>query len=149
MSDKQESYPLLRDAYAIIDGIPEDRFNLDSWRRADSHTNDNPSSCGTIACAAGWLAMHPMMQERGLRSGKYGVPEIATVTGVVISHYQALGVVLGISRFDAEQLFGTRLFRRSYDPVYIPSNLSDKELWKARVRTFLKVKDGLNLKEQE
>ena len=144
----QESYPLLRDAYAIIDGIPEDRFKLDSWRKARDPNNDNPSSCGTIGCAGGWLAMHPMMQERGLRSGRYGVPVIPAVDGMSLGPYRSLAAVLGISLWDSEQLFGTRACERSYDPVaYESKNLSDKEFWKARVRNFLKVKD--ELKEQD
>jgi hypothetical protein len=46
---------LLKEAYAIIDGIPEQAFDLEKII-TDGGTS---VGCGTVACAAGWLSIHP------------------------------------------------------------------------------------------
>jgi hypothetical protein len=70
------NFELLRDAFAIIDGIPKRAFDLDMWR-----TKGAGPSCGTIACAGGWLAMHPAMNERGLKPAEWnGQPMCESAT---------------------------------------------------------------------
>jgi hypothetical protein len=119
-------YELLRQAYAIIDGIPDDRFNL-------------VRSCGTIACAGGWLCMHPTFIALGLRAmfGSNGAPEfVDEQTGDYTVAFAALGKALGLTFEQAFQLFtcrGDAYFDRHND-IY---SLSDKQLWQARVRHFL------------
>lgn len=127
-----ESYPLLRDAYAIIDGIPKERFELSQWRQGGR----SPNGCGTIACAAGWLAMHPEMQDRGLLPGTAGMPEFRNEHGHVSYRYDALALLFGISKIEATAIFSTRFTGGRFDPSG-PEQLCDKELWKARVRNFL------------
>jgi hypothetical protein len=126
------NYELLREAYAIIGGIPDEVFDLETIvkRRGDS------LACGTICCAAGWLAHHPEFNARGL-----------TVEGRSLhwkgeSHLWqwevAIANVFGIGCETAEKLFGMRgygLLGRKEVGVY--STLSDKELWLLRVRTYL------------
>ena len=132
-STENESYPLLRDAYAIIDGIPRQRFNLDHWRRSGK----SPQDCGTIACAAGWLAMHPMMRKKGLRSGGYGQPVFRGDLGIDRNEYDALSKFFSITYDQAKSLFCTRWMTSAYNPPSL-RGYSDKELWKYRVRKFLK-----------
>ena len=109
----KETYPLLREAYAIIDGIPDDRFNLDLFRNSC-----DPHYCGTIACAAGWLAMHPTFMALGL-----------------LCSYPSLVRVLGIPKADAYSVFSGRKVRL-YEPEG-SETMTDKQLWQARVREFL------------
>lgn len=133
-----ESYSLLRDAYAIIDGIPAERIDLENWLDKDN----SPGHCNTIACAAGWLALHPGMQKLGLMSYYNGEPmfiESDLYKGVRASQgYAGLSKFFGLESEDqARDLFGTRAFESPYDPEN-RVGLTDKELWKARVRNFLK-----------
>lgn len=126
-----EKYSLLRDAYAIIDGIPEERFNLQNWRSYESGLTD----CGTIACAAGWLTMHPDMQALGLATR--GQCHSPAFNGV--GSYDALARFFGIDNDAAAGLFRTRSYdgRDTLDPPKA-ADLSDKQLWLARVREFLR-----------
>lgn len=131
-----ESYPLLRDAYAIIDGIPDARFKLSRWRIGGHSEHD----CGTIACAAGWLAMHPDMCAAGLKASAHGAPKWNGVTG-----YDALSLFFGIDFDDAVSLFGPRktIFTPDNEMKFEPNEshcVSDHDLWLARVRNFLKAK---------
>lgn len=132
-SQNTESYPLLRDAYAIIDGIPDNRIDLAQWRKVGR----SPHSCGTIACAAGWLSMHPDMKDRGLLSGSGGMPKFRNESGYFSYCYEALAIMFGIDRRSASDIFCTRFMGGRLDPENA-GQLSDKELWKARVRNFLK-----------
>ncbi|MDQ7981911.1 hypothetical protein QYH69_32325 [Paraburkholderia sp. SARCC-3016] len=127
MQKKTESFPLLRDAYAIIAGIPESRFDLCLWRSGGNTANE----CGTIACAGGWLAMHPKFHALGLQAGEDGMPRTKGAR-----NYGALAEVLGIDRMDAQQLFCSATFHSSLNPPNADL-LSDKERWLARVRNFL------------
>ena len=128
----QETNPRLREAYAIIDGIPDDRFDLRHFANSD-----DPHDCGTIACAAGWLAMHPKFNALGLTLTGKGAefscltPQSQTRT----SPMDAIAQVLRRPRFEAGQLFGSR-----NHPKYEPEgseNMTDKQLWQARVRELL------------
>lgn len=50
-------------AHQILSGIPDGQVHLNSFYAAGTEQN----ICGTIACGAGWLALHPSFQEFGLR----------------------------------------------------------------------------------
>src|ERR1700748_3456143 len=58
----------LKLAIAIIETVPEENLNLDSFvsRLASPEPR---ATCGTIACAAGWLGFHPEMNKLGLHLG--------------------------------------------------------------------------------
>lgn len=126
-----ESYARLRDAYAIIDGIPEERIDLSSWLA----NGDSAHDCNTLACAAGWLAMHPAMNKKGLKRAPKGMPRIWTKVGFVYG-YHALAEFFGVTSEDAFEIFRPRRHRSNLDPEN-RENFSDKELWKFRVQTFL------------
>lgn len=117
------NFELLKDAYEIIDGIPSENFNLDTWRK-----RDEGATCGTIACAAGWLTLHPKFQELGLKS----------VVGH--GHYLHRPVFNGKENIDAlAELFGIkwadalRLFR---EKGYLESG-GHKQVFLRRLREFL------------
>ena len=123
-----ESFPLLRKAYAIIDGIPEDRFDLSSILHGG---NPNPHACGTIACAAGWIAMHPDFQELGLTLTSYGS---ILFNGHAKGCWIVMAEILGITVHDSIIIFDGR---NDFERRGKLGKLSDKELWKYRVRKFL------------
>lgn len=118
---------LLREAYAIIDGIPDKRINLGVIARGPK-PND-PKHCGTIACAAGWLGMHPKFKELGMRTSNgdltlKGVPDYFDWDDV-------LARVFDCSQHVAQKLFEPRRWKET-------SGKTDKQVWQARVREYLK-----------
>lgn len=133
------NFELLKEAYAIVDGIPDDRFNLDQIAanpRLRERLND-PHSCGTIGCAAGWIAMHPMFQQRGLSLNSRGILE--TNQGGPTNYRFAMAEVFGIGMLEAVDLFGRRgdsIYDRK-EVIAGPDRLNDKQLWQHRVRKFL------------
>ena len=133
---KTETYSLLRDAYQIIDGIPESNFALKYWLDEDSWKKAEPD-CGTIACAAGWLALHPDMKKLGLTRDQMGTPMYLDMDG-----YDALAAVFGINWQDARNLFGTRGMSRLDEPREGTVMMTDKKLWMYRVRQFLAARDA-------
>ena len=129
--DTSPNFELLKDAYAIIDGIPETAIDLDRLVSARGETLEY----GTICSPAGWLAQHPRFNELGLTladddSGLLlsGEPAIGA------SPAAALASVFGLQAGDAEHLFADR---RAYT-LGDDSGLSDKRLWQREVRDFLK-----------
>ncbi|MEZ2310824.1 hypothetical protein AB6809_29690 [Paraburkholderia sp. RCC_158] len=136
------NFELLKDAYAIIDGIPDDNLALNRWR-----TKDQGSSCGTIACAAGWLTLHPKFQELGLGVKRTECdqsmgpwPSFAGQTRI-----DALAVLFRLEFEDAYGLFGERWNTPARD-LGLREQATDKEIFLARVLKFLS-KHG-QLKEQ-
>ncbi|SNS64097.1 hypothetical protein SAMN06265795_104249 [Noviherbaspirillum humi] len=133
---------LLRDAYAIIDGIPEDaiRFGPPVSRRGPSLAE------GTICSPEGWLAQHPDFISRGLR--------LSDDDGAILfqdeaspSHGPALPMAgaLDLSLEEAGRLFGSREALGAAEN----GGLSDKGLWLKRVRDMLASADGADVPETE
>lgn len=145
---QRPNFELLRDAFAILDGIPDSAIDLWTWRQ-----KGHEAACGTIACAAGWLAMHPSMNERGLRarSSFDGTPETESASG-----FSALREFFRLD-FDSQNIFEGKGF--GYKDRELGGridDLSEKQLWKRRVlRLFQeynepfdpKVGEGLHLDE--
>ncbi len=129
---------LLKDAYAIIEGMPDERIDLDFWqdnkdvgklmlRGAISRAKQ--IDCGTIACAAGWLSLHPDMNARGLVS-EFGVPEFRGDW-----QYEGLAKFFDISLTDAGNLFKSR---SSFEKRYVVTKkMTDRQLWLWRVRRLI------------
>lgn len=147
---------LLKDAIAIIDGIPDERIRLTRWQipvEVASSLTAFPKlpnkrvfayraeeiHCGTIACAAGWLSLHPDMQARGLRVNSKADADAAypvvdtgekTLTG-----FAALAYFFDISDAEAETLFGARTSTEFLSPR--TKHLSNKQLWLRRAKFLL------------
>lgn len=133
----EPNYELLREAYAIIGGIPARLFDLDS---IVSKHGPSPS-CGTIACAGGWLAMHPKFQDIGLSlEPRHGYTGLA-FKGESDYFEDVLARVFNISVQDAGELFGTNGWS-DYDHR-ISTNISHKKRWMARVRMYLEERGQL------
>lgn len=124
------NYELMREAFTIIGGIPEEAIKLEKVVTAKGESLD----CGTIACAAGWLAMHPKFQALGLglapRDERYH-PWQVTYKGEFQSDMSsgAIRKILGLQRHEASRLFDTR-----YEKM---DGRSDKAVWLERMYRFL------------
>lgn len=135
----EHGYPLLRDAYAVIDGIPENNIDLSEWVKG-APPPPVAASCKTIACAAGWLSLYPGFKALGfIYHWYYAEPEYQVDGGEKYSSYPAIEEFFGLTEADARAIFGTRTTGKDYDPRN-PDRYSDKELWKYRVRKFLKTR---------
>lgn len=125
----------LREAYAIIDGVPEDRMNLNDV--ASNFEGGDPTDihhCGTVGCAIGLLAMHPYFQALGLYLER---DESAIEYGYSMTKAGTKGYVrVGMEIFDLDYDEAHDLFRPSRDWERAAYG-SDKAIWLARVRKFL------------
>jgi len=121
------NFERLRLAFSVIDGIPEEAFDLDRW------TTDMGSSlsCGTIACAGGWLARHPSFMELGLGLSAGGDPKISGAKFGMSSLAKFFGLDLSKNE---ERLFYASYFKDT--PYYtLPDGVyvSHKILWQRRL----------------
>lgn len=93
---------LLKDAYAIIGGIPDQLINLENIR---SHVG--PSlDCGTICCGIGWLAQHPQFNALGLELYRHlTIGGMVQLHGQPIFYREAASRLFGITKIEAAQLF--------------------------------------------
>lgn len=132
----EPNYELLKDAYAIIGGIPDEAFRLSLvvTRRGES------LECGTIACAAGWLGMHPQFQALGLGVDKSG-GGILTINGksarFATTYTRQMALIFNMPDADMDALFSSRRER---------GDATDKVVWLRRVRTYLASKGQLSQK---
>lgn len=126
---------LFKDAVAIIRGIPEERFDLETWQtrmapggwpRDTGIQKINHISCNTIACAAGWLSLHPDIQARGMQVNRAsGCPMFQGHWG-----YAAYAKFFGITEDESEALFKQR--QGPTGPA-----ISDRDLWVSRALELL------------
>lgn len=121
---------LLREAYAIIDGIPDNRFNLRDFAKNVDAKPISPSRCGTVACAAGWLAMHPTFKAMGLGLSADGELKYPGFSCAAWSYI--LGKIFDCGYDEALHLFRPRTYAELDSPK------TDKQVWQARVRKYLK-----------
>lgn len=122
------NFKLLKDAYAIIGGIPQKAINLDEIQAKEGES----LGCGTICCAAGWLGHHPKFRALGLGVEKgSGAPLL--LDGKATYFADALAEVFDISDSDAEDLFCS-----SYNLADANSGFTHKQIWLKRVRDYLK-----------
>lgn len=118
------NYELLKDAYAIIDGIPGRQISLHNVVTAKGPALDN----GTICCAAGWLAHHPKFQALGLGfKRKHGHLSYRGRTYTGAFQYQMADL------FNISHAVSTRLF----DAAQPEEEGTDKQVWLNRVVAFL------------
>lgn len=144
------NFELLKDAYAVISGIPDRHFHLDTWVHP-TQTTCTTNGCGTIACAGGWLAHHPYFQEQGLRikwnrgSGRnQNIRVIAFGKGKdTLEGFDGLAKLFRITEPQARQLFAGSHASPFDHSIFTErgTNITHKELFKSRVRKFLKEND--------
>lgn len=118
-------YELLKDAYAIIDGIPDEAIAFGAPCKVRGRSLDN----GTICSPEGWLAQHPQFVALGL-----GVePDGASLQflGEKLSPVPAMAKVFRMPEEEAARLFGDR---SEFIGGGASTQASDKQLWLSRVR---------------
>lgn len=123
---------LLEYAYAIIDGIPDERIDLETYSSngINWHENCNPHHCGTIGCPLGWLGMHPYFQALGLQTrGTY-----ITLSDIPYDFVSVGKELFNITKDQSGTLFGPRRDRKRSD-----KRLSDKQVFQARMRALLQL----------
>ncbi|HZW13409.1 MAG TPA: hypothetical protein VFF81_09495 [Noviherbaspirillum sp.] len=129
--DTGPDYELLKDAYAIIDGLPETAIDLDKLVTARGEALDQ----GTVCSPAAWLAQHPAFKALGLGladdDSQLALNGQPTGTDSVP---QVMARVFALRQVDADRLFADR---RTYT-LGDDSGLSDKRLWLHEVRDFLR-----------
>lgn len=129
----EPDYALLRQAYTIIDTIPETAIAFGTPQRKHGAT---PAG-GMVCSPEGWLALHPAFNQLGLTVSAEGNALCINGEPVTdISPALTIGSVLGLPADEAAQLFGDRdVFTGGDD-----SGLSDKTLWLTRMREYLQLK---------
>jgi hypothetical protein len=134
MADSPD-YGLLKEAYAIVDGIPAEAITLD-WNK----TKEGPSLVeGTVFHPARWLAIHPDFQKLGLsmaENGKHLLFNGQSAAGGTYS--DPLAQVFGLPVSDIVSMFAERGTRMGES---IPT-LTDKDVWQNRVRSYLETHAG-------
>lgn len=150
MNTESMNAELLKDAIAIIDGIPSDRVSLARWQqkfvngRLVEHYVRNASAitCNTIACAGGWLSLHPKFRERGLfvstDRGEYGEPVLIRDRQPTYANFYAFAILFDISYAEALALFRAR--RELEDRKY--EHMDDRQLWLHRAMVLLTDREG-------
>lgn len=123
-------FALLRKAVSIIETIPDNEINLDQVRIQ--------KTCGTVCCAAGWLAYHPDFVAVGL---SMPTPNPDGSVGGLLRYRdfemfwdKALSMLFNMDQHEAAPLFCPR-GDYDFDELYFPG--TDKELWLKRVRDYL------------
>lgn len=131
----------LRDAYAIIDGIPDDRIDLRYMLRH----HDPEDLTKVVASPLGWLAIYPsFMAECGppkliYLDGKLSIhwSTVPNRPTMIPSHTFIAASFFSLTMDDVRDLFGPRNNSR-YDWALLKhASLTDKHLWLGRVRKYL------------
>jgi hypothetical protein len=126
---------LLREAREVIAAIPDNVINLDAIQQQ--------KQCGTVCCAAGWLAHDPKFRELGLdlpdtEGGHIGSRLV--FNGREMWWERALGRLFSMGDDTAMDLFAPRGGGLLEDEIKIPG--TDKELWLERVDQYISKHEG-------
>lgn len=132
------NFELLKDAYAIIDGIPESAIAFGPLCAARGEALDK----GTICSPAGWLAQHPTFIDLGLSLSEDGSKLLLDDEDVDedASTAEIMARVFALPQPDANRLFGDK------DTYALEGDagLGDKRLWQHEVREYLREHDQLD-----
>lgn len=134
------NYNLLRDAAAIIDGIPPMNFRLSGWYKDRDKAPE--ANCGTIACALGWLALHPKFQALGLKPRHNWLGAVPSV--LHYSPMESAARLFGITHDEAVDLFcvpGASTYDQHLEGrSTMGAGAWQKHMFDHRVRSFLRYK---------
>jgi len=144
------NYALLREARDVIAAIPAHQIDLtaivsqtgtDVASMTIGTIGDTDSGCGTIACAAGWLALTPAFQARGL-SVSFDMPSYcATLSwNGVETQFQydydlAMAPLFNLTHTQARALFAEDGY--SDEDEEAGSDIPDKDVFLARLDALI------------
>jgi hypothetical protein len=122
-------------AIELIEKTPDEQINLRVWQKAGRNrvTSRAQANCGTIACAAGWIALDPEMQEEGMSVGDFGQP-IYPYRGQHLDGFDALQYFFDIRDVEVDYLFESR---RNSELVNGLEKYSDRNIWLRRAHNLL------------
>lgn len=124
-------YELLKDAFAIIGGIPPEAVTLDWTRNKDGAALDN----GTVYHPALWLSLHPAFQERGLTVSEKGKQLLYHGEAAPDGKYsEVLAQLFGLPVVEVVNLFVERGAHMGEEQKI---HHTDKDIWLDRVRHYL------------
>jgi hypothetical protein len=124
-------YELLKDAFAIIAGIPPDAVTLDWTKNKDGASLEK----GSVYHPARWLSLHPSFQERGLSASENGKQlRYNGVEGTEGVYSEALAKVFALPIQDVINLFVERGAHMGEEQKL---HYTDKDIWLDRVRQYL------------
>lgn len=137
------NFELFDKAVDFIASRSDSQLNLGNWQYNSAQKSDDlmwphiaksseEVTCGTIACAAGWLALSADFNALGLYPNPAGCPIFKGS-----SAYHAMRVLFDITHNDAKELFA---FRSGSDSVTfgrdISNQMTDRQLWLSRARSI-------------
>lgn len=123
---------LLMKAAQVIEDVPEDKLDLRDWQIGMVVArNSEEVTCGTIACAAGWLTLSPVFNELGVYASTHAYPMRRDRWEQ--SGYEMFAELFEIPYFQAARLFGQRRSYADTDRI----EMSDKQVWLTRARELL------------
>jgi hypothetical protein len=125
-----ETKELLREAFSIVDGIPDEAIRFGLPRSIRGAALDE----GTVCSPEGWIAQHPLFMQRGLKLTEDGTAILFRGEGSgVVPTALPMSHAFGMPLDEARRLFGPR-----EEFTANPDNpMSDKQLWQQRVREML------------
>lgn len=124
-------YELLKDAFAIIAGIPPEAVTLDWTKNKDGESLDK----GAVYHPARWLSLHPTFQERGLSAAENGRQLLFKGEAAPESLYsEPLARLFGLPVSDVIHLFVERGAHMGEEHKL---GHTDKDIWLDRVRFYL------------
>jgi len=132
----------LKDAYALIDGIPDAQVTLERWCDEDG---DIETTVNTLACVQVWLIRHPDFQVPGFQlaqSNQDAATYVARDKDLAENFESCaadeyLRQLLGFDWRELNDLFGPR----GTSQFDIDESISDKQAWQRRVREFLRLSE--------
>ncbi len=129
---KRIKFELLREACAIIDGIPARHLDLKLVVNEQALARKFDRSCGALGCSIGWITLHPEFQRRFRVSPMDGWS--ISIRGRSHQTYtDVANVMFGLDYEEARSLFAPRNCSSLDAPG---SKASDKAMFKNRVRKF-------------
>lgn len=142
---QEHTKSMLLELAALLDELPEGRFDYDTW--VGLNWGGNPDlSCGTTACAAGWATTLPSFRERGL-----GLISLRGLGEVVINKSSKFGIhamaeALDISYREAEALFVPEILDLELD-VWSPDRRASAKDVATHIRGWVAAKTASEAKQ--
>lgn len=121
-------------AVDFIASRTDTQLDLGDWQKSSTQRGTIASSseyvnCGTIACAAGWIALNPEFNELGVYPGSAGAPRFDDNGG-----YYAMAKLFSLPQQVAANLFYFRTFDDESQFGEFANKMTDRQLWLSRAR---------------